>query len=71
MSIADYKVKALIYPNGEYRLSKPAKVIDEGSFYRIDGTHIFDKYKIQTIELIGDKLSIVMTDKTVVLEIEV
>lgn len=67
MELTDYKVKTLIYPHGEYRLGSPVDVVDEGSFYRIDGTHIFDKHKIQNVVENGNRVEIVMTDKTVVL----
>lgn len=64
------KVKALIYPHGEYRLGSPAPVLDEGSFYRIDGTHIIDKFKIKSISVFDDRVDIVMTDKVVTLEVQ-
>lgn len=63
MNIASYKVKTIIYPNYEYRLSKAVRIIDEGSFYRIDTSYMIDKYKILSISLERDKLTIVMTDK--------
>ena len=55
--LSDYKVTALIYPNGEYRLGKVVPVIDEGSYYRIDGTHIFDKHKILEVVEDGNQVS--------------
>ena len=64
-----YKVFALQYPNCEYHLGSPVEIIDEGSFYRIDGTHIFDKFKILSTVLIEDKLRIHMKDKDVVLTV--
>ena len=67
--ITDYKVTSLIYPHGEYRLGSPAEIIDEGSFYRIDGTHIFDKFKINSVDAEGDKLTIHMKDKDVILTV--
>lgn len=70
MNLTDFKVKILTYPHGEYRLGHPVDIVDEGSFYRIDGTHIFDKFKIKSTSLDGDKLILEMTDKTVVLEVE-
>lgn len=70
MDLTDYKVKTLIYPHGEYRLGSPVDVVDEGSFYRIDGTHIFDKHKIRGVVREGDRVEIEMTDKTVVLVIQ-
>ena len=67
MDLTNYKVKGIIYPHGEYRLGAPVEVIDEGGFYRIDGTHIFDKHKIEGIRESDDKVEIHMKDKDVVL----
>ena len=69
MDFKDLKVKAIIYPHGEYRLGSPVEIIDEGSFYRIDDTHIIDKFKIKKSEFLEDKLTIEMTDKVVTLEV--
>lgn len=69
MNITNYKVTSIIYPHGEYRLGSPAEIIDEGAFYRIDGTHIIDKFKILSTELNGDKLTIHMKDKDVILTV--
>ena len=49
MNLTDYKVKRIISPHGDLQLGEPADVIDEGSFYRIAGTHIIDKFKRYTI----------------------
>lgn len=65
--LSDYRVTALIYPNGEYRLGKAVPVIDEGSFYRIDETHIFDKYKILEIVEDGNQVTVKMKDREVTL----
>lgn len=67
MNLTDYKVSSIIYPHGEYRLGAPAEIIDEGSFYRIDGTHIFDKFKIEAVDAEGDKVIIHMKNKDVIL----
>ena len=69
MDFKDLKVKAIIYPHGEYRLGSPVEIIDEGSFYRIDGTHIIDKFKIKQIEEHENVIKIEMTDKVVTLEV--
>lgn len=61
------KVKRIIYPHGEYRLGAPVEIIDEGGFYRIDGTHIFDKHKILSVEKNDERVAIHMKDKDVVL----
>lgn len=70
MKLTDYRVTVIKYPHGEYRLGSPAEIIDEGSFYRVDGTHIFDKFKIISTEIKGNELTIIMKDKTVLLEVE-
>lgn len=67
MNLTDYKVRGIVYPHGEYRLGTPAEIIDENGFYRIDGTHIFDKHKILSIEKDGEKIEFKMKDKDVVL----
>ncbi|NBL00392.1 MAG: hypothetical protein EOM50_20800 [Erysipelotrichia bacterium] len=67
MNLTNYKATSLTYPNGEYRLGTPAEIIDEGSFYRIDGTHIFDKFKIEAVDAECDKITIHMKDKDVIL----
>lgn len=68
--LTDYKVKTITYPNGMYMFGKSVPVIDEGSFYRIDGSHIFDKFKIESIDEKEDQLTIIMKDKTVVLGVD-
>lgn len=70
MDLKGLKVKTIIYPHGEYRLGALAEIIDEGSFYRIDGTHIIDKHKIREIIEDDNRVEIVMQDKTVTLEVK-
>ena len=67
MDLTDYKVKRIISPHGDLQLGEPADVIDEGGFYRIAGTHIIDKFKIENIEENGNRVEIKMKDGTVVL----
>ena len=69
MDLKGLQVKTITYPHGEYRLGAPAEIIDEGAFYRIDGTHIIDKYKIKEVREIEGRVEIEMTDKTGVLEV--
>ena len=70
MELNGLKVKTIIYPHGEYRLGTPAEIIDEGSFYRIDGTHIIDKFKIRSILKTDERVEIEMTDRVVTLEVQ-
>ena len=69
MNLKGISVKAIIYPHGEYHLGKAVPIIDEGSFYRIDGTHILDKHKIKEVVQEEGRIKIVMTDKLVILEV--
>lgn len=66
-NLTDYKVKEIGYSHGTYRLGEHVEIIDEDSFYRIDGIHIFDKHKIEEIRGIDGKVEIHMKDKDVVL----
>lgn len=70
MELKGLKVKTIIYPHGEYRLGTPAEILDEGSFYRIDGTHIIDKFKIRSVQKTGERVEIEMTDRVVTLEVQ-
>lgn len=67
MNLTDYKAKRIISPHGDLQLGEPADVIDEGGFYRIAGTHIIDKFKIENIEENANRVEIKMKDGTVVL----
>ena len=69
--LAYYWVKSICYSQGEYWLGTPVRIVDEGSFYRIDGTHIIDKFKIDSIDIDKDKLTIHMKDQDVVLTVEI
>ena len=69
MDINKYKVMEIRSTKGIYKLSHPVEIIDEGSFYRIDGTYIYDKHKIKSIKIDHDKLTIHMSDDTVVLTV--
>lgn len=68
IDLTKLKVKTITYSHGEYQLGSPVDIVDEGSFYRIDGTHILDKYKIKEIRESDGKVEIEMTGKLVVLE---
>lgn len=70
MNISKYKVREITYSKGKYILGTPAIITDEGSFYRIDGTHIFDKFRIQSMKLEGNQLTIHMKDQDVILIVE-
>lgn len=67
--ITDYNVSAIKYPNGEYILGKSVPIQDEGGHYRIDGTHIIDKFKIQEIIEEEGRITLKLKDKDVVLSV--
>ena len=66
-ALAGLNVSALIYPDGEFWLGKEAPVVDEGAFYRIDGTHIIDKARILAVEEGDGRVTVKMKDTVVVL----
>lgn len=68
--LTNYRVKAIKFPHGAHLLSHLAKIEDEGSFYRIDGTYILDKYKIKSIETIEGQIIINMGTEQIVLDVE-
>lgn len=69
INLTSYKVQSITYPYGKYRLGSPAEIIDEGSFYRINGTHILDKFKILSTDLVENELTIHMKDRDVILTV--
>ena len=69
MELTDFRVTAIRTPQSEHIFVSPVAVIDEGSFYRIAGTYIFDKCRIKGFEREGDKLIIRMKDDDVVLTV--
>ena len=62
-----YKVKEIRYPYGIYKLAQPTVIIDEGSFYRIDGTHIIDIFRIKKITPKDNTIILEMKDHTDIL----
>ena len=65
--LSGFIVKKLIYPNAEYWLGREVSIVDEGSLYRIDGTHIFDKVDILSIEEEPNQIRIRMKKMDVLL----
>ncbi len=70
MNLTEYNVFEIVKPQGICKFGKPVSVIDEGSFYRIDSTHIIDKFRIQSMELDVNKLTIHLIDEDIVLTVE-
>ena len=69
MNLNQYKVTEIIYSDSKYKLAHPARIDDEGPFYRIAGTYIIEKHRIKSMSLDGDKLTIHLNDEDVVLTI--
>lgn len=70
VNISQYKVLEIHYPHSKYKLMKPAMVIDEGSFYRLESTHIIDKYRIKSTEIKDNKLTLHLDTEDIVLVVE-
>ena len=69
MDLKQYQVIEIISSGSKYKLAHPVGIDDEGSFYRIAGTYIIDKYRIKSMSLNGDKLTIHLNDEDVVLTV--
>lgn len=69
MTPTNYKVTEIRYKTGIYKLPQPVPIFDEGSFYRVDGTYIFDKFRIKKIEATDDTVTFHMDDGDVVFKV--
>lgn len=69
MEITQYKVNAIVFTDGKFIPVKPVEILDDGASYRIGKTHVFEKSKIQSMMLEGYRLTMVMADQTIVLEV--
>lgn len=69
MTPINYKVTEIRYKTSFYKLPQPVPIFDEGSFYRVDGTYIFDKFRIKRIEKVDDRLIFHMDDGDVVFKV--
>jgi len=70
MKLTDYKVKEIRCSSGIYKLGKPTEIYDEGSFYRIDSTHIIDKFRIVSTKLDGNQLTVHMNNEDIILIVD-
>ena len=70
MIITDYKVKEIRCSSGIYKLGQPTEIFDESSFYRIDSTHIIDKFRIVSMKLDGNHLTVHMNNEDIILIVE-
>ena len=71
VDLLNYKVSEIHYPYGIYKLGQPAEIFDEGSFYRIDSTHIIDKFRIVSTKLDGSHLTVHMNNEDIILIVEI
>lgn len=67
INLTNYKVSEIRYAHSKFKLAQPTVVIDEGSFYRIDSTHIIDKCRIKSMEVKDNLLTIHLDTEDVVL----
>ncbi|MBR1752677.1 MAG: hypothetical protein IJ740_17720 [Ruminococcus sp.] len=67
IKITDYYVTQIKTPRTEYILGHKGQIKDEGSFYRIDGSYIIDKFRIKSMEINENKLTIHLNDEDIIL----
>ena len=67
MNITQYKIIEIRYSHSRFKLGQPVKIADEGPFYRIDGTHIIDKYRIKKMEIKDNQLILHLDKEDIVL----
>ena len=69
INITEYLVTQIKTKDSEYILGHKGQVADEVSLYRVDGSYIIDKFRIKSIELNDNILTIHMTNEDVVLTV--
>lgn len=67
INLSNYKVSEIRYAHSKFKLAQPVIINDEGSFYRIDSTHIIDKHRIKSMEVKDNILTIPLDTEDVVL----
>ena len=67
LNLTNYKVSEIRYAHSKFKLAQPAIINDEGSFYRIDSTHIIDKHRIKSMEIKDDLLTIHLDSEDIML----
>lgn len=70
MNLTDYRVKEIRNVDGIMKLNNPAQILDEGSYYRIASTYIFDKHKIKSMMFMEGKIVLHMDDEDVILKVQ-
>lgn len=70
MNLSDYRVREIRDTNGVMKLRTPTLIIDEGSYYRIASTYIYDKHKIKSMKLIEGKIVLHMDGGDIILTVQ-
>ncbi|MBQ8905072.1 MAG: hypothetical protein IJY85_01740 [Ruminococcus sp.] len=70
MNLSDYRVREIRDTNGFMKLRTPTLIIDEGSYYRIASTYIYDKHKIKSMKLIEGKIVLHMDGGDIILTVQ-
>lgn len=70
MNLSDYRVREIRDTNGVMKLRTPTLIIDEGSYYRIASTYIYDKHKIKSMKLIEEKIVLHMDGGDIILTVQ-
>lgn len=69
LNLSNYKVSEIRYSHSKIKLAQLAIINDEGSFYRIDSTHIIDKHRINSMEVKDNLLTIHLDTEDIVLAV--
>ncbi len=70
MNLSDYRVREIRDTNGVMKIRTPTLIIDEGSYYRIASTYIYDKHKIKSMKLIEGKIVLHMDGGDIILTVQ-
>lgn len=70
MNLSDYRVREIRDTNGVMKLRTPTLIIDEGSYYRIASTYIYDKHKIKSMKFIEGKIVLHMDGGDIILTVQ-
>ena len=70
MNLSDYRVREIRDTNDVMKLRNPTLIIDEGSYYRIASTYIYDKHKIKSMKLIEGTIVLHMDGGDIILTVQ-
>lgn len=69
MKLTQCKVTEIRSNKGIYKLGSPVLIHDEGSYYRIGSTYIYDKCKIKSTQFEDEKIVLHMVDDDITLTV--